>query len=56
MVPGVLGSKQAEESPGGLAGTVSAGGALRAWQLLWMVSKELERLQQLIWMWLEYGI
>lgn len=55
-VPGVLGSRQTEKSPGGLAGTVRAGGALRAWQLLWMASKELGRLQQLICMWLEYSI
>jgi len=39
-----------------LSGTVRAGGILRAWKLLWMGSRELERLQQLICVWLDYGI
>ena len=56
-VLGVLGSGQGEESTGGgWAETVRAGGALRAWLLLWMAFKDPERLQQLICMWLEYGI
>lgn len=41
------------EPQGGWAEALGAGGALGAWQLLWVAYKELKRLQQPICMWLE---